>query len=141
MGFAGAGAWLTGSLTAAPEGAANEAGSGAGRLANGELASVGATPFPTIPEQPAFYRFKIGAFDAIAINDGGMLPPVAQSPFGIGEPVEAKVAVLRDAYLPLAQVNMQFNVLLVRFGSQLALFDTGYGSLAGKAAGRLPAVT
>lgn len=88
-------------------------------------------------EQPAFYRFKIGAFDAIAFNDGGMNPPVAQSPFGVGEPVESKVTVLREAYLPITHVNLQFNVLLVRMGSELVLFDSGCGQLFGAAGGRL----
>lgn len=87
--------------------------------------------------QPAFYRFKIGVFDAIAFNDGGINPTVAQSPFGVGEPMESKVTVLRDAYLPITHVNMQFNVLLVRMGAELVLFDAGCGSLFGPAGGRL----
>lgn len=89
--------------------------------------------------QPAFYRFKIGAFDAIAFNDGAFNPPVAQSPFGVGEPVEAKVAVLREAFLPVASVNLQFNVLLVRMGAEWVLFDAGCGGLFGPAGGRLVA--
>lgn len=90
-------------------------------------------------EQPAFYRFKIGAFEAIAFNDGAFNPPVAQSPFGVGELVEAKVAVLRDAFLPIETVNLQFNVLLVRMGTEWVLFDAGCGAAFGAAGGRLAA--
>lgn len=89
--------------------------------------------------QPAFYRFKIGAFEAIAFNDGAFNPPVAQSPFGVGEPVEAKVAVLREAFLPIETVNLQFNVLLVRMGTEWVLFDAGCGAVFGAAGGRLAA--
>lgn len=109
----------------------------AGRTGWAEEAA--ATPPSLAGAQPAFYRFKVGAFDAIAFNDGGILPPVDQSPFGVGEPVESKVAVLRDAYLPVARVNLQFNVLLVRMGTELVLFDAGCGGLFGPAGGRLAA--
>jgi glyoxylase-like metal-dependent hydrolase (beta-lactamase superfamily II) len=122
MGLAGFGVALTGGLAARAE------GGGATSAPIGDL--VAGT-------QPAFYRFKIGAFDAIAFNDGGMNPTVAQSPFGVGEPVESKVGVLRDAYLPITHVNLQFNVLLVRIGAELVLFDAGCGSLFGPAGGRL----
>lgn len=117
------------------------AGAGAalgGNAAWAEKSAVAEPPAGAL-EQPAFYRFRIGAFEAIAFNDGGMNPPVAQSPFGVGEPVEAKVAVLREAFLPITSVNLQFNVLLVRMGSEVVLFDAGCGALFGPAGGRLAA--
>lgn len=110
-----------------------------GRAASAAPEESGAANAGTLLAQPAFYRFKIGAFDAIAFNDGAFNPPVAQSPFGVGEPVEAKVAVLRDAFLPITHVNLQFNVLLVRMGSEVVLFDAGCGTLFGPAGGRLAA--
>jgi glyoxylase-like metal-dependent hydrolase (beta-lactamase superfamily II) len=126
MGLAGFGvAFGAGSLRAGPADGADKPVNGAG--AAGGL------------EQPAFYRFKIGAFDAIAFNDGAFNPPVAQSPFGVDEPVEAKVAVLREAFLPVASVNLQFNVLLVHMGAEWVLFDAGCGSVFGEAGGRLAA--
>lgn len=112
------------------------AGSG-GVLAAAESAGVAKAGVNGGLEQPAFYRFKIGAFDAIAFNDGAFSSPVAQSPFGVGEPVEAKVAVLREAYLPLDTINLQFNVLLVRMGAEWVLFDAGCGAAFGAAGGRL----
>ena len=108
-----------------------------GRTASAAPEEAGAGSAGAMPAQPAFYRFKIGAFDAIAFNDGAFNPPVAQSPFGVGEPVEAKVAVLRDAFLPITHINLQFNVLLVRMGSEVVLFDAGCGTLFGQAGGRL----
>jgi glyoxylase-like metal-dependent hydrolase (beta-lactamase superfamily II) len=90
-------------------------------------------------EQAGYYRFKIGAFEAIAFNDGGARRELAQSPVGAGETIEAIVAELRAAFLPITHLENQFNVLLVRMGAELVLFDSGCGALAGPGAGRLRA--
>ncbi|MET0261735.1 MAG: MBL fold metallo-hydrolase [Rariglobus sp.] len=132
LGLAGVGAVTAGLPLRAADGSESTA---ATKSAGGDSISAPGAMLA----QPAFYRFKIGSFDAIAFNDGGANPPVAEAPFGIGEPVEAKVAVLRDAFLPLAQVNLQFNVLLVHMGAEWVLFDAGCGALFGPAGGRLPA--
>lgn len=112
---------------------------GGARLPGAEPDKAGGSEAGGMLVQPAFYRFKIGAFDAIAFNDGAFNPPVTQSPFGVGEPVEAKEAVLREAFLPAGTVNLQFNVLLVRMGAETVLFDAGCGGLFGAAGGRLAA--
>ena len=89
--------------------------------------------------QPGFYRFRIGRLEAIAFNDGAVTSPVAQSRFGREVPVEETVALLRDAFLPITHLHNQFNVLLVRMGAELVLFDSGCGTTLGPAAGRLRA--
>ena len=87
--------------------------------------------------QPGFYRFHIGEFEALALNDGAMAPTVSESPFGVGEPREKVAATLHDAFLPTDRTRIPFNVLLVRIGSDLVMVDTGCGSDFGPVGGRL----
>lgn len=101
-----------------------------------------ATPIlpPTLSgTQSGFYRFKIGALEALALNDGGITPAVADSPFGVGEPRENVIATLHDAFLPTDKVQLPFNVLVVRIGSELIMVDSGCGPVYGAAGGRLVA--
>lgn len=96
---------------------------------------------PTLPTlagpQPGFYRFRIGSLEALALNDGGFSPSVAESPLGVGEPREHIVASLRDTFLPTENIQIPFNVLLVRTDSDLLMIDAGCGSMFGPAGGRL----
>lgn len=104
-------------------------------------ADATAAPRPALPSlagsQPGFYRFKVGGFEALALNDGGFSPPVAQSPFGVGEPAEAVAAELHAGFLSTERVSLPFNVLLVRTGTELVLVDAGCGSAMGAAGGKL----
>jgi len=97
-----------------------------------------AAPVPTLGgAQPGFYRFNIGEFEALALNDGGIAPATVESPFGVGEPREKVAEPLHDAFLATDKVRIPFNVLLVRIGSELVMVDTGCGGLFGPAGGRL----
>lgn len=78
-------------------------------------------------QAPAFYRFKLGAFEATVISDG---------PLALGEPKDGIftgvtkadfVKLLNDNYLPSDQVEMEQNTLLINTGDKLVLFDTGDG--------------
>lgn len=89
--------------------------------------------------QPGFRRFRIGAFEALALNDGGYAPTIAESPFGVSEPREKIVTSLHDAFLPVDKTQIPFNVLLIRTDSDLLLIDAGCGSMFGPAGGRLVA--
>lgn len=102
-------------------------------------ASVKLPPASLNGPQPGFHRFSIGAFEALALNDGGFAPPVAESPLGVGEQREAIVAGLRDAFLPTDKTQIPFNVLLIRTDSDLLMIDAGCGSMFGPAGGRLVA--
>ena len=87
-----------------------------------------AAPIPSLGgAQPGFYRFNIGAFEALALNDGGMAPATSESPFGVGEPREKVAEPLHDAFLATDQVRIPFNVLLLRIGSELVMVDAGCG--------------
>lgn len=103
--------------------------------------NVAKPPAPSLAETPAerghLYRFKIGAFEAVGFLDGGMAMPTEQSPFGVDEPKGAVGAALDAALLPKDRVQMPFNVLLVRAGSELVLIDAGCGASFGPAAGKL----
>lgn len=105
------------------------------------VAAAGAKPaLPSLAgAQPGFYRFKVGAFEALALTDGGFAVPAAQSPFGVGEKPEAITAALADGLLPTDQIRLPFNVLLVRTANELVLIDSGCGNAFGPAGGRLVA--
>jgi glyoxylase-like metal-dependent hydrolase (beta-lactamase superfamily II) len=89
--------------------------------------------------QPGFYRFNIGAFEAIAFFDGGMAGPTAQLQFWKDRGPDELGTALKTAFLPPDQIRIPFCVLLVRMGAELVLVDSGSGALFGPIAGRLPA--
>ncbi len=89
--------------------------------------------------QAGFYRFKIGELEALALQDGGLLPPADRSPFAIDEPGGSVERALEAALLPTDKVQIPFNVLLVHVGSELVLVDAGGGKAFGDQAGHLPA--
>lgn len=95
-----------------------------------------AKPVSSSGEQPGFYRFRIGAFDALALNDGGIVAP-PERPW-TGGTKEQVVETLDAAAMPTAQVELPFGVILVRTGTECLLVDTGSARLFGSTAGRLP---
>lgn len=106
-------------------------------LATAETTSGKPAPATLSGSQPGYYRFRIGAFEALALNDGGFAPAVAESPFAIGEPREKVAAVLDDAFLSKEKVSIPFNVLVVRTATDLLMIDAGCGTMFGPAGGRL----
>lgn len=106
------------------------------RAADAPVAAKSA-PVTLAGTQAGYYRFKIGEFEALSLQDGGMTPPADQSPFGVGEAPGAVAKVLDEAMLPTAKVDVPFNVLLVRTKSELVLVDSGCGQNFGPLGGRL----
>ena len=133
LGLAGAAACLPGLLARAhasdsPIALASPA---TGDTTAGELPSLAG-------EQAGYFRFKIGDFDAVALDDGGFGGPLAQSPWPAGDP--AKLAAdLAAANMPADRFGLPFNILLVRMGAELVLIDTGCGTVyrPGQGNGRL----
>jgi glyoxylase-like metal-dependent hydrolase (beta-lactamase superfamily II) len=87
---------------------------------------------------PGFYRFKVGAFEATVVSDG---------PLDLGEPKDGvfmglstqdMTRALTDNFLPLDNVRLEQNTLVINTGDRLALLDTGCGSsrMFGQHAGR-----
>jgi glyoxylase-like metal-dependent hydrolase (beta-lactamase superfamily II) len=79
-------------------------------------------------QAPAFYRFKLGGFEATVISDG---------PLHMGEPradvfgglnKEEFTKVLDDNRLPTDNVLMEQNALVINTGDRVVLFDTGVGT-------------
>ncbi len=90
-------------------------------------------------QAPAFYRFKIGSFEATVISDG---------PLNLGQPKQELFAglsqdelskTLSDNFLPADKLLLEQNALVLNTGGKLILFDTGLGStkLFGDKTGRL----
>lgn len=115
------------------------AGAGALAAAAGYLPSVSHAAAPPSGQQvAAWYRFKIGAFEATVVSDG---------PLALGSPADAfkgaskeeLEADLRQAFLPVDTVVLEQNVLVLNTGRQLVLIDTGMGpsKLFGPTTGRL----
>lgn len=78
-------------------------------------------------QAPAFYRFKVGAFEATVISDG---------PLGLGAPSDGifsgvskadMTKLFADNFLPTDNFEMDQNTLVINTGNQLVLFDTGDG--------------
>ncbi len=79
-------------------------------------------------QAPAFYRFKIGDFEATIASDG---------PLPLGDPHKNFTGLapaemdkqLTDNFLPLENAVLEQNALIVNTGDKLILFDTGLGGL------------
>jgi len=79
-------------------------------------------------QAPAFYRFKLGAFEATIVSDG---------PLHLGEPngnvfvdvsKEQMLKELNDNFLPSDDVLLDQNTLVINTGERVVLFDTGVGA-------------
>lgn len=129
LGLAGAAAFLPSLVTRAAAAESAAAPSTPGGDAPGSLPSLDG-------EQAGFFRFKIGAFDAVALDDGGFGGPLAQSPWPKGDLAKLSAA-LATAFLPTDGFSLPFNVLLVRMGAELVLVDAGCGTVFGPGNGKL----
>lgn len=106
-------------------------------------ALAGAPAFAKAPmlnvQAPAFYRFKIGAFEATAVSDGPLHMGAPQPNVFGGMGKEEFSKALTDNFLPVDNVKLEQNALVVNTGERLVLFDTGTGwqTLMGPDTGRL----
>jgi glyoxylase-like metal-dependent hydrolase (beta-lactamase superfamily II) len=91
---------------------------------------------------PAFYRFKLGAFELTAVSDGPLTlgPPSGDVIKGMSK--EEITKILADNYQPTDTVRREQNTLVINTGPRLVLIDTGTGPAVkafGPDTGRLPA--
>lgn len=115
----------------------------AGATAAGVGLAFDAPAFAKAPligaQAPAFYRFKIGEFEATIVSDG---------PLALGEPraglfkdigPDELKSLQAENFLPTDNLVVEQNALVVNTGSQLVLFDTGLGAakMFGPNSGRL----
>jgi glyoxylase-like metal-dependent hydrolase (beta-lactamase superfamily II) len=79
-------------------------------------------------QAPAFYRFKIGAFEATVLSDGPIQMGDPQPNIFAGLSAEEFTKTLSDNRLPTSDIKLEQNALVLNTGSHLILFDTGTGS-------------
>ena len=78
------------------------------------------------PQAPGFYRFKVGAYQAIALHDGSI---VRDRPPGFvrNAPDEVVSEAFAAAGMPRDKLTLTFTALAVETGSGMVLIDTGMG--------------
>jgi hypothetical protein len=81
------------------------------------------------PAQVHVHTFKIGAFSALALWDGGMELPNDNKVFDLGGTPEEVAAVLSAAGLPTDKLALAIHPLLVKTADRVLLFDTGRTTL------------
>lgn len=79
---------------------------------------------------PAWYRFRLGEFEATVISDG-RLPLGKPAPAFPASPPQEIVGLLEGSFLPPDAATLEQNVLVLNTGRQLILFDTGMGDSMG----------
>lgn len=77
---------------------------------------------------PGFNRFRLGAFEVTAINDGVRPGDGIHTIFGVDREEAEVSALLEENFLPAGRFVNSFTPTLVNTGSELILFDTGLGA-------------
>jgi glyoxylase-like metal-dependent hydrolase (beta-lactamase superfamily II) len=106
----------------------------AGPLAFSMSAARAAAPLAGV-QAPAFFRFKIGAFEVTALHEGTASRPLDAS-FVRNAELKDVQAVLAENFLPTDTLNISFTTLVVNTGSKLVLIDTGFADNGGPTNGR-----
>jgi glyoxylase-like metal-dependent hydrolase (beta-lactamase superfamily II) len=107
---------------------------------------AGAAPTPATSsttsagQSPGFYRFSVGTLACTAVSDGwaSISPP---QPVFAPEATTAELStLLRERFLPADRIDVTFNGLCVKVGSETVLVDAGNGFAASdERSGRLRA--
>jgi glyoxylase-like metal-dependent hydrolase (beta-lactamase superfamily II) len=95
--------------------------------ASSELAIDRITP-------PDIHKFKVGSFDVLVVKDGARASGTPNETFGVNQSAEAVGALLEQNFLPTGDFVNGFSPTLIDTGSDVILFDTGFGK-AGRANG------
>jgi glyoxylase-like metal-dependent hydrolase (beta-lactamase superfamily II) len=86
--------------------------------------AVAATPLQGAAT-PAFYRFKLGAFEVTTLLAGTRTSDKPQETFGLNASPEDFAAASAAAFIPADRTQNFFTPTLVNTGQELVLFDTG----------------
>ncbi len=89
-------------------------------------------------QAPGIYRYKIGAYEITAINDGTWYRPLDDKFVKNAAFADVQKA-LSDQFLPTDTVPIPFTALAVNTGSKLILLDTGTGGQLAPTAGTMSA--
>jgi glyoxylase-like metal-dependent hydrolase (beta-lactamase superfamily II) len=110
-----------------------------------ETAPVAEVETPAAPAITAFTAsadvkpFKIGAFEAAALRDGGGEFPNDGKTIAVNKTKAEVDAVLTANNLPTDQLSLSIQPLIVRTTDKVLLFDTGAAATMGDFGGKLPA--
>ena len=85
-------------------------------------------------QAPAFYRYRIGAYELTAVYDGIWLRDIDQS-FVRNTPWPTVQQAMQDAQMPPGKLPIPFTSLIVNTGSKLVLIDTATGGQLAATAG------
>ncbi len=103
--------------------------SGAALAAATAFPSVALAKSPMLGISPAsIHRYKIGELELTAIRDGQVTLPDPWTVFGENQKPERVRAASRYHGLPEDKHTITFTPVVVNTGSELVLFDTGWGS-------------
>jgi glyoxylase-like metal-dependent hydrolase (beta-lactamase superfamily II) len=106
---------------------AGAAAAGAASALTSFGASTARAAVPTGGAQaPGFYRYKVGSYECISINDGARSFPMPDS-FVRNVPKAKALAAAAAAYMPPGMVTVPFNPQLINTGSKVILIDAGNG--------------
>lgn len=83
---------------------------------------------------PETNRFKLGNFEVLVVKDGARPSGKPGETFGTNQNAETIGALLQENFLPTDQFVNSFSPALINTGSDLVLFDTGFGE-SGRGAG------
>ncbi|MGU3337173.1 MBL fold metallo-hydrolase [Methylobacterium mesophilicum] len=79
---------------------------------------------PAAGQAPGFYRYKVGAIEVTAINDGFALRPL--DGFIPNAPPAALKQAMADAFLPSDALPLTFTSVVLRIEGRTVLVDTGF---------------
>jgi glyoxylase-like metal-dependent hydrolase (beta-lactamase superfamily II) len=83
---------------------------------------------------PETNRFKLGNFEVLVVKDGARASGAPGETFGTNQSKDAVGDLLQKNFLPADQFVNSFSPALINTGSDLVLFDTGFGE-SGREAG------
>jgi glyoxylase-like metal-dependent hydrolase (beta-lactamase superfamily II) len=100
-----------------------------GTFVAGHQTAPAAAPAPALQpgRNPRVYHFKIGEFDAWSLSDGHML---FRDPLNLMWPEEDRPAIktwLEQHGERLDGLPLYINILVVRIGKEIVIFDAGFG--------------
>lgn len=91
------------------------------------MAQTPAASAPAKTPVPDIRSFRLGDFRVLAIRDGVAVSEAPEKTFGTDQTAETVGALLEENFLPADRFANSFSPALIDTGSDVVLFDTGFG--------------
>jgi len=104
-----------------------------------EAASPAESAAPAPIRSESVHEFKIGELTAYALKDGDFVFPNDGKVVAINRSPDDVAKLLEQAGVSTTELRLSIQPLLVKAGDRVLLFDTGVGTFAGEAGGKLVA--